>query len=312
MKYLVAGGAGFLGINLCLKLLREGNKVISVDNFSTGSKKNINLLSKIGGNNFKFIKHNITKKLDIKCDFIFNLACPASPPKYQDMPLMTLDTNFNGTINLCKLALKNDCSILHTSTSEIYGDPLVSPQNETYRGNVNTMGPRACYDEGKRISETLLYEFNKNYNLDIKIVRIFNTFGPFMSSTDGRVISNFINQSIKNKKITIYGKGNQTRSICYVDDTISGILKYAKLKKKFIGPINIGNDIELSIKDIAKKIIKLTNSKSELVYKKLPLDDPLQRLPDISLARKILKWSPIVNLEAGLTNTIKYFSSLKD
>ena len=215
-KFLITGGAGFIGTNLSIKLLKQGNSVICVDNLITGKMKNVKFLKNLGKSNFKFINHDIAKKINIKTDYIFNLACPASPPKYQKSPIDTLVTNFNGTINMCKLALKNNCPILHTSTSEVYGDPLISPQSESYKGNVNTVGPRACYDEGKRVSETIIYEFNKIYKLNAKIVRIFNTYGPFMDKDDGRVVTNFINQAIKNRNINIYGNVKQTRSFCFV------------------------------------------------------------------------------------------------
>lgn len=307
MIYLVTGGAGFLGTNLCIRLLNQGKKVICIDNLNTGSNTHINFLKKIGKSNFKFINKDITKNFQLNCDFIFNLACPASPPKYQNLSIETLNVNFIGTMNMCNLALKNDCPILHTSTSEVYGDPLVSPQIESYRGNVNTMGPRACYDEGKRVAETIFYEFKNKYNLNAKIVRIFNTFGPYMSPSDGRVVSNFINQALKNKNITIYGDGKQTRSLCYVDDTIDALINFSKLRKNFIGPINIGNNIELSINEISKIILKLTKSKSKIVFKNLPEDDPLKRIPDLTLAHNILKWKPKVNIEFGLNQTISYF-----
>ncbi len=307
--FLITGGAGFIGTNLSIKLIKQGNSVICVDNLITGKLKNVKFLKDLGKSNFKFINHDIVKKIDIKTDYIFNLACPASPPKYQKSPIDTLVTNFNGTINMCELALKNNCPILHTSTSEVYGDPLISPQSESYKGNVNTIGPRACYDEGKRVSETLIYEFNKIYKLNAKIVRIFNTYGPFMDKDDGRVVTNFINQAIKNKNINIYGNGRQTRSFCFVEDTIDGILKYSNLKRKYLGPINIGNNNELSIKEISKKIISLTKSKSKVKYSKLPIDDPLQRLPDIRLAKKLLNWEPKISLDSGLLRTIEYFKN---
>jgi UDP-glucuronate decarboxylase len=306
---LIAGGAGFIGSHLCKKLLNNGNNILCVDNLYTGNKKNIARLLK--NKNFQFVKHDITKpfNLKIKINQIYNLACPASPIHYQKDPIFTLKTNFIGTLNLLELAKKNKAKFFQASTSEIYGDPLLHPQKENYFGNVNPIGIRACYDEGKRCAETLCMDYKRQYKLDIKIVRIFNTYGPNMQDNDGRVVSNFINQAINNKNITIYGNGHQTRSFMYIDDLIDGITKVMEAKN-LNTPINLGNPNEFTIKDLANLIIELTNSKSKIEYLALPEDDPKKRKPDISFAKKILGWDPIINLEDGLEKTTEYFRKI--
>ena len=302
---LITGGAGFIGSHLCSRLLNEGNKVICLDNLFTGNKKNIYNL--IGNSDFEFINHDITKPYFREgIHEIYNLACPASPIHYQTNPIKTIKTCTIGVINMLGLAKKCKAKILQASTSEVYGDPEIHPQNETYNGNVNPLGYRSCYDEGKRCSETLFMDYHRDHNLDIKIVRIFNTYGPKMSRDDGRVVSNFINQALAGKDITIYGNGLQTRSFQYIDDLVEGIIKMMNTNS-FYGPVNIGNDTELSMNELALLIIKLTNSKSKLVYEKLPDDDPKRRKPDISLAKSKLSWSPEIDLEVGLKKTINYF-----
>jgi UDP-glucuronate decarboxylase len=305
-KILVSGGAGFIGSQLCKKLLEQNHRVICVDNLFSGFEKNINNL-KIN-NNFKFILHDICKPLIIEdnIDEIFHLACPASPVAYQKDPLFTLRTCFQGTYNMCELAKEKNAKILFTSTSEIYGDPLVHPQAETYYGNVNTIGIRSCYDEGKRIGETILTEFHNNHNINIQIARIFNTYGPNMSPSDGRVVTNFIRQYLRNEPITIYGEGKQTRSLCYIDDTINGLIKLMK-KKEYIGPTNIGNPNEQTIIEIAQTIKKyIPETKSTYSYQPLPQDDPLSRKPDISKAQEKINWKPEVSLKFGIENTIAF------
>jgi UDP-glucuronate decarboxylase len=303
---LITGGAGFIGSNLCEKLLKQGNKVICVDNLYTGNIKNIQEF--FYNQNFEFLNRDILLPLYIKDDIdeIYNLACPASPKKYQQNPINTLQVNFIGVMNLLELAKHKNAKFLQSSTSEIYGEPQISPQTEEYRGNVNTIGIRSCYDEGKRIAETLIMEYYKKYNVDIKIVRIFNTYGPKMDENDGRVVSNFINQAINNQDITIYGNGEQTRSFCYIDDLIDGLVNL--MQSDYHLPINIGNPNELNVKELANIIIKLTNSKSKLIYKDLPSDDPTNRRPDIKKANQILQWSPKYDLEKGLVKTIDYFT----
>ena len=307
-RYLVTGGSGFLGSNFCEKLLKNNLHVVCVDNFITSEKSNIEYLTDY--KNFEFFEKDIINKFDLEIDGIFNFACAASPPKYQRDPLHTLDTCYLGTSNLSELALKNNAKIFHASTSEIYGDPLKHPQSEEYYGNVNTFGPRACYDEGKRIAETILYNQNKKNKLNINIARIFNTYGPRMSYNDGRVISNFIYSALNNKNIEIYGDGNQTRSFCYVDDLLNGIYKLFFNDKIIDKPINLGNPAEYTINQLSKKIIELTNSKSKIIYKDLPINDPLKRKPDITMASKLLDWSPQIDLEVGLIKTIDYFKNL--
>lgn len=304
-KILVAGGAGFLGSNLCRKLLDNGDYVICLDNLFTGRKSNIEDL--LDNKNFEFIEHDIQKPIDIKVDQIYNAACPASPPAYQKSPTNTTKTCVLGLINLLDLATKNNATILQFSTSEIYGDPLVHPQVEDYRGNVNPIGIRACYDEGKRVGETLMFDYAREFGTKIKVIRIFNTYGPAMDKNDGRVVSNFIVEALNGKDITIYGDGTQTRSFCYVDDLIDGIIKMMNSDESFQGPVNLGNPGEFTMLELANLVIKLTKSKSKIVYKPLPSDDPIKRKPDISLAKKKLKWTPKIKLEKGLKKTIEYF-----
>lgn len=307
-RILVTGGAGFIGSHLCEKLLQEDNFVICLDNFFTGSKKNIEHLLK--NKNFQLVEHDVTIPYDIKVDEIYNLACPASPPHYQFDPVKTIRTSVLGIINMLDLAKKYNAKILQASTSEIYGDPIVHPQVESYWGNVNPIGIRSCYDEGKRCAETLMMDYHRQFNIDIRIVRIFNTYGPNMALNDGRVVSNFIVQALENKDITIYGDGSQTRSFCYVSDLIDGLVKMMNNPQKFIGPVNLGNPQETSILDFAKFILKLTQSDSKIIFKELPSDDPIQRKPNIELAKKELNWEPKVNTEEGLKNTIEYFSKI--
>ena len=303
---LVTGGAGFIGSHLCNKLLSENNKVICVDNLFTGSKENIFDLLK--NPDFNFIEHDIIDPLYIdEINEIYNLACPASPLHYQENPIKTIKTCTIGTINILGLAKKNNAKVLQASTSEVYGDPQKHPQNEGYYGNVNPVGYRSCYDEGKRCAETLFMDYHREHNLKIKIVRIFNTYGPHMAFNDGRVVSNFINQAINGQNITIYGKGKQTRSFMYIDDLINGIIKMMQSKDKIIGPINLGNPIEISVLELANKILDITGSGSKLVYKKLPNDDPQKRRPDIDFANNILEWAPSIDLDNGLKQTIDFF-----
>lgn len=304
-RILITGGAGFIGSHLCERLLNEGNDVICLDNFFTGSKDNIRHL--LDNNRFELVRHDITKEYFIEVDEIYNLACPASPPHYQYNAIKTIKTSVLGMINMLGLAKRCKAKILQASTSEIYGDPLIHPQVESYWGNVNPIGIRSCYDEGKRCAETLMMDYHRQNKVDIRIVRIFNTYGPNMDLNDGRVVSNFIVQALKNEDITIYGDGSQTRSFCYVDDLIDGMIKMMNNKKGFIGPVNLGNPSERTILDFAKLIIKLTNSSSKIIYKPLPLDDPSKRQPDISLAEKELNFKPKVDIEEGLIKTIEYF-----
>ncbi|PLW79488.1 NAD-dependent dehydratase [Candidatus Woesearchaeota archaeon] len=300
---LVTGGAGFLGSHLCEALLKKGNKVICVDNLYTGSENNISKL--FTDKNFSFINHDIIEKLDVECDEIYNLACPASPPHYQKNPVFTLKTSVLGIINLLELARKNNARLLHASTSEVYGDPLEHPQKESYWGNVNPIGIRSCYDEGKRVAETFCMDYKRKYDLDVKIIRIFNTYGPNMDKDDGRVVSNFINQALKGKDITIYGDGTQTRSFCYVSDLIEGIIKMMEFNES--GPINLGNPNEFTMLELADKVIDLIDSKSKISFSNLPEDDPKLRKPDITLAKEKLDWEPKINLQEGLKKTIEYF-----
>ena len=306
-KILVTGGAGFIGSHLCKKLLDEGNDVLCLDNYFTGTKENISDLFK--SPYFEVIRHDVCFPLYVEVDEIYNLACPASPIHYQHDPVQTTKTSVHGAINMLGLAKRINARILQASTSEIYGDPETHPQEENYWGNVNPIGPRSCYDEGKRCAETLFFDYYRQHNLDIKVVRIFNTYGPNMHPNDGRVVSNFIVQALTNQDITVYGNGDQTRSFCYIDDLISGIFKMMSSEEKFIGPVNLGNPVEFKIIDLAKTIIKLTNSKSNIVNKELPTDDPIRRKPNISLAKNVLDWEPSFNLEEGLKLTIDYFKS---
>ena len=308
---LITGGAGFIGSHLSKRLLNENNKVICVDNLFTGNMNNISDL--IDNPNFQFIDHDITKPLYLEdIDQIYNLACPASPINYQKNPIKTVKTCTIGVINILGLAKKNKAKILQASTSEVYGDPEIHPQKEDYNGNVNPIGFRSCYDEGKRCSETLFMDYYREHNLKIKIVRIFNTYGSNMSVDDGRVVSNFINQAINDLDLTINGDGSQTRSFQYIDDLINGMVSMMKSDDNFIGPVNLGNPNETSIKQLASKIIDLIESKSKIVYRNLPMDDPKRRKPDISLANEKLKWSPVCDLENGLESTIEYFKKIND
>ena len=301
---LVTGGAGFIGSHLCKRLLNEDHKVICLDNLFTGSLDNIESFK--NDVNFEFVNHDITKPYyRDNIDEIYNLACPASPIHYQSNPIKTVKTCTIGVINMLGLAKKNNAKILQASTSEVYGDPEIHPQKEDYNGNVNTLGYRSCYDEGKRCAETLFMDYKREHNLNIRIVRIFNTYGPNMTKNDGRVVSNFILQALKGEDITVYGDGSQTRSFQFIDDLVEGLIKM--MNSDFVGPVNLGNPIELSMKDLATMVIRLTNSSSNIIYKDLPKDDPKRRRPDISLAKSILDWSPIIDLETGLQKTINYF-----
>lgn len=307
-KILVTGGAGFIGSHLCENLLNSGNEVICLDNFFTGSKQNIVHL--MDNPYFELIRHDITMPFFVEVDEIFNLACPASPIHYQYNPIKTLKTSLMGSINMLGLAKRIKAKILQASTSEVYGDPFVHPQTEEYRGNVNPIGPRACYDEGKRAAETVFFDYHRQNNVKIKVIRIFNTYGPNMHPHDGRVVSNFIVQALQNQDITMYGDGTQTRSFQYVDDLLDGMLKMMKSPDDFTGPVNIGNPDEFQILELAQKVIEMTNSKSKIIYKPLPQDDPLQRKPNISLAKEKLNWQPKIKLEQGLEKTIEYFDNL--
>ena len=304
-KILVTGGAGFIGSHLCKKLLDDGNDVLCIDNYFTGTKKNISNLFK--NTYFEAIRHDICFPLYVEVDQIYNLACPASPIHYQHDPVQTTKTTVHGAINMLGLAKRIDARILQASTSEVYGDPDVHPQVESYWGNVNPIGPRSCYDEGKRCAETLFFDYYRQHDLDIKVVRIFNTYGPNMHPNDGRVVSNFIIQALTNQDITVYGNGEQTRSFCYIDDLINGMVKMMSSEKKVTGPINLGNPVEFKIIELAQMVIKLTNSKSKIINKGLPIDDPVRRRPDISKAKKYLDWEPHVDVIDGLKETIDYF-----
>ena len=304
-KILVTGGAGFLGSHLCAALLKKNHKVLCVDNFYTGTKKNIEKL--FLNPNFKLIEHDITYPIYFEVDEIYNLACPASPIHYQNNPVQTTKTNVFGAINILDLANKLKAKVLQASTSEVYGDPELHPQPESYNGKVNPIGIRACYDEGKRCAETLFFDYFRQEKLSIKVVRIFNTYGPNMHPQDGRVVSNFIMQALENKNITIFGDGTQTRSFCYVDDLIKGLISMMETNKSITGPINLGNPNEFSMNQLAREVIKITNSKSKIEYKELPQDDPRKRQPDITLAKSKLNWEPTIELEEGLKKTIDYF-----
>ncbi len=307
-KVLVTGGAGFLGSHLCERLIERGNDVLCVDNFYTGNKENIKHL--IGHPHFELMRHDITFPLYVEVDDIYNLACPASPVHYQFDPVQTTKTSVHGAINMLGLAKRVKARILQASTSEVYGDPEVHPQPESYFGKVNPIGIRSCYDEGKRCAETLFFDYWRQHRLRIKVARIFNTYGPRMHPNDGRVVSNFIVQALKNDDISIYGDGMQTRSFCYVDDLIEAVLRIMDTSDDFTGPVNIGNPSEFTMLDLAKSIISLTNSTSKLIYKPLPLDDPKHRQPNIDLAKSRLNWKPTTKLEEGLGRTIRYFQSL--
>lgn len=307
-RVLVSGGAGFLGSHLCEKFLQDGYDVLCVDNFYTGSKRNIAHL--INEPYFEICRHDITFPLYIEADEIYNLACPASPIHYQNDPVQTTKVNVHGSINMLGLAKRLNAKILQASTSEVYGDPSVHPQPESYRGNVNCIGPRSCYDEGKRCAETLFFDYHRQHKTKIKVARIFNTYGPRMHPNDGRVISNFIMQALQGKPIAVYGDGSQTRSFCYVSDLINALVRLMNTPDDVIGPINLGNSQEFTILELATKVIELINSKSEIVFKPLPADDPKQRKPDITLARQVLGWEPKVSLEKGLIKTITFFEEL--
>ncbi len=307
-RILVTGGAGFIGSHLCERLLNEGHEVISLDNYFTGRKRNIVHL--MDNRYFEVVRHDVTQPFFIEVDEIYNLACPASPIHYQYNPIKTVKTSVMGAINMLGLAKRIKAKVLQASTSEVYGDPQVHPQKEDYWGHVNPIGPRSCYDEGKRVAETLFMSYHEQNNVRIKIIRIFNTYGPKMHPNDGRVVSNFIVQALKNNDITIYGDGSQTRSFQYVDDLLDGMIKMMETGDDFIGPVNIGNPGEFTILELAKKVIDLTGSKSEIIYQPLPQDDPLQRKPDITLAKKVLDWEPKIKLEEGLKKTIAYFDQL--
>lgn len=308
-RVLVTGGAGFLGSFLCERLLNDGCDVICVDNFYTGTKRNIVHL--LGNPYFELVRHDITFPLYVEVDEIYNLACPASPIHYQNDPVQTTKVNVHGCINMLGLAKRLKAKILQASTSEVYGNPTIHPQSEKYWGNVNPIGLRSCYDEGKRCAETLFFDYYRQHNLRIKVVRIFNTYGPRMHPNDGRVISNFITQALAGRNITVYGDGSQTRSFCYVDDMVDGLVRMMNTSENFIGPINIGNPNEYSILELAEKILAATGSKSKIVFKTLPQDDPMKRKPDISLAQKQLGWKPTTGLEEGLIRTIEYFKTAK-
>ncbi|MDI1323308.1 MAG: SDR family oxidoreductase [Algoriphagus sp.] len=307
-RILVSGGGGFLGSHLCDRLLKEGNEVLCVDNFFTGNRRNIHHL--LDNKNFELLRHDVTHPLYVEVDQIYNLACPASPIHYQFDPVQTTKTSVIGAMNMLGLAKRLKIKILQASTSEVYGDPEIHPQPESYRGNVNPIGPRACYDEGKRCAETLFFDYHRQHDVDIKVMRIFNTYGPRMHPNDGRVVSNFIVQALKGEDITIYGDGKQTRSFCYVDDNIDGMYRLMNSRDGFTGPVNIGNPGEFTMLELAEQIIELTNSKSKLVFMPLPQDDPLQRKPIIDLAKKELDWEPKIHLREGLQKTIAYFESV--
>lgn len=304
-KILITGGAGFIGSHLCERLLNEDNRVICLDNFFTGSKSNVEHL--LSNPKFEIVEHDITHEFHADVEQIYNLACPASPPHYQYDSVKTLKTSVLGIMNMLELAKKCNATILQASTSEVYGDPKVHPQREDYWGNVNPIGVRSCYDEGKRCAETLMMDYNRQYGVDTRIVRIFNTYGPNMDVNDGRVVSNFIIQALKDEDITIYGEGLQTRSFCYVEDLVNGLIKMMNNEQQFIGPVNLGNDSERTILEFAKLIIEMTGSKSKIIHKELPSDDPTQRRPDLTVAKRELDWQPSTDIRVGLEKTIKYF-----
>ncbi len=307
-RVIITGGCGFLGSHLCERLLDMGHEVICVDNCFTGSKRHVRHL--LGHPNFEFMRHDITFPLYVEADQIYNMACPASPVHYQFDPVQTTKTSVHGAINMLGLAKRVKARILQASTSEVYGDPEIHPQTESYWGRVNPIGTRACYDEGKRCAETLFFDYHRQHQLSIKVARIFNTYGPRMHPNDGRVVSNFIVQALENKPITIYGDGSQTRSFCYVDDLVDGLIRLMNSKDGLTGPINLGNPSEFTILELARKVIDLTGAKSKIVHEQLPQDDPRQRKPDISLARKELDWQPGITLDQGLKSTVAYFDQL--
>lgn len=307
MRTLVTGGAGFIGSHLSERLLRDGHEVICLDNFFTGSKDNIEHL--MDNHQFELIRHDIIEPILLEVDRIYHLACPASPIHYQFNPVKTIKTSVMGTINMLGLAKRVKARILQASTSEVYGDPQVHPQTEDYWGNVNPIGIRSCYDEGKRVAETLMMDYHRQNGVDIRIVRIFNTYGPRMAENDGRVVSNFVTQALRNEEITVYGDGSQTRSFCFVSDLVEGLIRMMENESGFIGPVNLGNPVENTIFEFAEKIVQMTDSKSKIVFKSLPKDDPRQRQPDITLAQTRLGWSPTVDLESGLESTVTYFKT---
>ncbi|MDK9718856.1 MAG: SDR family oxidoreductase [Trichlorobacter sp.] len=307
MRILVTGGAGFLGSHLCERLLNEGNDVICLDNLFTGSKDNI--IQLMDNHRFELIRHDIVEPILLEVDRIYNLACPASPVHYQYNPVKTVKTSVMGMINMLGMAKRVKARILQASTSEVYGDPQIHPQKEDYWGNVNPIGIRSCYDEGKRVAETLMMDYHRQNKVDIRIIRIFNTYGPRMAENDGRVVSNFMLQALRNEEITVFGEGKQTRSFCYVSDLIDGMIKMMENEQDFIGPVNLGNPVENSILEFAEKIITITGSKSKIINKPLPQDDPKQRRPDITLAQQKLGWQPVVDLETGLKTTADYFAA---
>ncbi|MBB3657690.1 UDP-glucuronate decarboxylase [Rhizobium sp. BK650] len=304
-RIMVTGGTGFLGSFLCERLLREGNDVLAVDNYYTGSRDNV--LHLLDDPRFEILRHDITFPLYVEVDEIYNLACPASPVHYQVDPVQTVKTNVHGAINMLGLAKRTKAKIFQASTSEVYGDPAVHPQPEEYRGSVNPIGPRACYDEGKRCAETLFFDYHRQYGVEIRVARIFNTYGPRMQTNDGRVVSNFIVQALRNEPITIFGSGTQTRSFCYVDDLIEGFIRLMGAPASVTGPINLGNPGEFQVRELAEMVVEMTGSKSDIVFKPLPIDDPTQRKPDISRAKQELGWQPTVSLREGLERTIAYF-----
>jgi len=307
-RILVTGGAGFLGSHLCDRLVADGHDVLCLDNFFTGSKKNVSHL--FGRTNFELIRHDLVEPIFLEVDEIYNLACPASPVHYQYNPVKTVKTSVMGAINMLGLAKRINARILQASTSEIYGNPTVHPQKEDYWGNVNTIGPRSCYDEGKRCAETLFFDYHRQNRVNIRVVRIFNTYGPRMHPNDGRVVSNFIVQALTGQEITVYGEGSQTRSFCYVDDLIEGMIRMMNGPDNFIGPVNLGNPVEVAILELAKLVIGMTDSSSEIIFEPLPVDDPTQRQPDITLAKEQLDWEPFGGLEQGLKKTIEYFETV--
>jgi UDP-glucuronate decarboxylase len=307
-RVLVTGGAGFLGSHLCERLLRDGHDVLCVDNYFTGRKDNIVHL--LDDPHFEVMRHDVTFPLYVEVDEIFNLACPASPVHYQFDPVQTTKTSVIGAINMLGLAKRVGAKILQASTSEVYGDPTIHPQTEDYRGNVNPLGPRACYDEGKRCAETLFFDYQRQHKVAIKVVRIFNTYGPRMHPNDGRVVSNFIVQALRGEDITLYGNGSQTRAFCYVDDLIEGFIRMMATGPEVTGPMNIGNPHEIQVRELAERVIGLTGSRSRIVHKPLPEDDPTQRCPDITLAKAVLGWGPTVELEAGLARTVAFFRTM--
>ncbi|MDR2133387.1 MAG: SDR family oxidoreductase [Clostridiales Family XIII bacterium] len=309
-RVLVTGGAGFVGSCLCKRLLEEGDEVICADNLFTGRKRNIADLTQ--NDRFEFVRHDVTLPLYVEADRIYNLACPASPARYQCNPIKTIKTNVLGSMNMLGLAKRTGARILQASTSEVYGDPLAHPQTEAYRGNVNPNGARACYDEGKRLAETLFFDYRRRHGVEIKVMRIFNTYGPNMNPDDGRVVSNFIVEALKGEDLTVYGDGTQTRSFCHVDDLVEGMLALMESPAEFTGPVNVGNPEEFTVLELAEKVIEQTGSRSKIAFLPLPEDDPARRRPDISLAKSALGWEPKIRLDEGLRNTIEYFEAIMD